>query len=291
MDPQQDDEYLRYAVTRVAPYRNVWRAMANEFDFIDPPKDWDHIFQMVNALDPYHHLRGIHKRYMLYDHAEPWVTHCVIQLQTGDGYAVALGARPKYNKPVIIDEYGYEGNNGARRGNPSAHREVLRYGDFAMAGAYRSHRETYVHPGDILWWAVGSTLVGESPARLAFLKKILSEAPYQNLEPNPSIIKGGVALAVKNEYCLLYFSAANLKYIAEVQIEGAGPFDLELIGPWLMKIYKVGLVKTGHHAFRPKCTSSLLWITRSSQSSSVTRSIDEILWHSQVEWESRLMHD
>ncbi|MGH9351091.1 MAG: DUF5060 domain-containing protein, partial [Terriglobia bacterium] len=183
MDPQQDDAYLRYAVSRLAAFRNVWWTMANEWDFIQPPKDWDHIFRTVQALDPSHHLRGIHNGYRWYNHAEPWVTHCVIQQQTDDCYSVALGARLRYNKPVVIDEYGYEGNNGDRWGNLSGRREMLRHWDFTMAGAYGSHGETYVHPGDILWWAVGGKLVGESPARLAFLKQILAEAPFQGLQP------------------------------------------------------------------------------------------------------------
>ncbi len=286
MDRQQDDAYLRYIVTRLAPYRNVWWTMANEFSLIQPPKDWDHIFQEVQKLDPYNHLRGIHNGPVWYNQAEPWVTHCVIQLQGGDPYAVALGAREEYKKPVVIDEYGYEGNNGTVWGNLSGRREVLRHWSFTMAGAYGSHGETYVHPGDILWWAVGGTLVGESPSRLGFLKKILSEAPYQELEPAPSIIQGGLALAVRNEYYLIYFPEANLKANAEMQLEGPGPFDVELIDPWLMKVYKLGLARAGRHAFRPKFTPGLLRLTRSKQTGGTAHSMDELLWSPQGKWES-----
>lgn len=45
-----------------------------------------------------------------YNDAEPWVTHCEIQLQGGDPYSVALGARERYKKPVVVEEYGYESN-------------------------------------------------------------------------------------------------------------------------------------------------------------------------------------
>jgi len=44
-----------------------------------------------------------------------------------------------------------------------------------MAGAYGSHGETYLNPGHLLWWSVGGDLIGEAPARLAFLKKIMIE--------------------------------------------------------------------------------------------------------------------
>lgn len=289
MTPEQDDAYLRYVVTRLAPYRNVWWTMANEFDFIHPPKNWDHIFQTVEALDPYDHLRGIHNGRIWYDHSKPWVTHCIIQLQGGDPYTVALDARQKYNKPVVIDEYGYEGNNGASWGNLSGRRELLRHWGLTMAGAYGSHGETYVHPGDILWWAVGGELVGESPSRMRFLKKIMTEGPYQELEPAPSIIQNGLALSKKNEYYLIYFPEQKVKQNAELQLDGTGPFDVELIDPWLMKIYKLGLARTGQHSFRAKFTPGLLRLTRSNRpGAAVARSLDELLWSPQGEWESGL---
>lgn len=290
MSPAQDDGYLRYVVTRLAAYRNVWWTMANEFSLIQPPKDWNHIFQTVQALDPYNHLRGIHNGPIWYNQAEPWVTHVEIQQQGGDTYTVALGAREKYKKPVIIEEYGYEGNNGTGWGNLSGRREVLRHWGLTMAGAYGSHGETYVHPGDILWWAVGGKLVGESPSRMAFLKRIMTEAPYQELEPAPSIIQNGLALAFKNDYYLVYFPEQGIKQNAELQLAGPGPFDVELIDPWRMEVYKLGLARAGRHSFRSKFTPGLLRLTRSRQpGAAVAHSLDEILWKPQGMWESGLV--
>lgn len=158
-----------------------------------------------------------------------------------------------------------------------------------MAGGYGSHGETYVHPGDILWWAVGGKLVGESPSRLGFLKKIMTEAPYQELEPAPSIIQNGLALASKGEYYLFYFPEAEIKQNAQVQLEGPGPFDVELIDPWLMNVYKLGLAKTGQHSFRAKCTPGLLRLTRCKHpGAAVPRSLDEILWSPNGKWISGL---
>lgn len=291
MTPAQDDAYLHYVVTRLAPYRNVWWTMANEFDFIHPAKNWDHIFQTVQALDPYNHLRGIHNGRVWYDHSKPWVTHVEIQ-QDYHTYEVALGARQKYNKPVIIEEYGYEGNNGEHWGNLSGRQELHNHWGVTMAGGYGSHGETYVHPGDILWWAVGGKLVGESPSRLGFLKKIMTEAPYQELEPAPSIIQNGLALASKGEYYLFYFPEAEIKQNAQVQLEGPGPFDVELIDPWLMNVYKLGLAKTGQHSFRAKCTPGLLRLTRCKHpGAAVPRSLDEILWSPNGKWISGLAQE
>ncbi len=289
MSPEQDDAYLRYIVTRLAPYRNVWWTMANEFDFIHPAKNWDHIFQTVQALDPYNHLRGIHNGRVWYDHSKPWVTHVEIQ-HDYHTYKVALDAREKYNKPVIIEEYGYEGNNGANWGNKSGRQEMHNHWGLTMAGAYGSHGETYVHPGDILWWAVGGKLVGESPSRLGFLKKIMTEGPYQDLEPAPSIIQNGLALAKKGEYYLVYFPEQEIKQNAELQLDGPGPFEVELIDPWLMQIYKLGLAKAGRHSFRAKCTPGLLRLTRATQTgAAVAHSLEEILWKPEGMWESGLV--
>jgi len=44
-------------------------------------------------------------------------------------------------------------------------------------GGYVGHGETYVNPQEVLWWSKGGHLRGESPARIAFLRKIFEQAP------------------------------------------------------------------------------------------------------------------
>lgn len=283
MDRAHDDAYLHYVIARLAAFRNVWWTMANEWDFVKPQKDWDHIFRMVQKLDPYDHLRANHNGLVWYDHSKPWVTHCNIQNQFGDLYSVALGARMKYGKPILIDEYGYEGNSGHIWGNLSGYEEVRRHWDATMAGAYGSHGETYVHPGDILWWAVGGELVGESPPRLGFLKRVMSEAPYEEMEPLPESVNGGMALGKKGEYYLFYFTQIGRREEAEIEVHGEGPFGVELIDPWLMTIYPLGNVEAGRHSFRTKFIPSLLRLKRSGKrASEAATSIEKLLKN----WES-----
>ena len=50
-------------------------------------------------------------------------------------------------------------------------------------GAYVGHGETYLDPQDILWWSKGGLLHGESPQRIAFLRKILEDSPESGLVP------------------------------------------------------------------------------------------------------------
>src|ERR1700733_1302627 len=56
------DFYLRYVVARFSAYRNVWWAIANEYDLVKArtTADWDRFFRVVQAEDPYSHLRSIH---------------------------------------------------------------------------------------------------------------------------------------------------------------------------------------------------------------------------------------
>ena len=81
MGLENDLRYLRYLVARLAPYRNVWWSMANEFDLMPGRTlaEWDLYFRTVQECDPYGHPRSIHNCHGFYDHARPWVTHQSIQ--------------------------------------------------------------------------------------------------------------------------------------------------------------------------------------------------------------------
>ena len=74
----------------------------------------------------------------------------------------------------------------------SAEELVFRFWNGTVAGTYVGHGETYLSPDDILWWSKGGVLKGQSPARLAFLKQVLDDAPADGIEPidkwqNPGI--------------------------------------------------------------------------------------------------------
>lgn len=220
------------------------------------------MFQTLEASDPYHHLRGIHNLADWYDHGKPWITHAIIQDGTGHPGRRLPGARAKYGKPTVVDEYGYEGNNGQGWGNLSAAEEVSRHWDITMQGGYASQGETYVHPGGVLWWAAGGTLVGESPARLAFLKRIMTDAPFQDLVPAPDVAQGGTVLALEGEYYLLRVKNLVFNQHVEIRLKEGAEYHVDLIDPWLMKVYELGATQGGLQAFDPPITPSLLRIRR-----------------------------
>ncbi|MET0267478.1 MAG: DUF5060 domain-containing protein [Duganella sp.] len=183
-----DDRYLRYVVARLSAYRNVWWSMANEFDFLTEKKtdDWDRYFRIVQASDPYNHLRSIHNAFKFYDHSKPWVTHVSIQhgAATEDPERAVL-FRDVYNKPVVFDEVKYEGNWSKRWGQLTPEEMVLRFWNGAIAGTYVGHSEIYRDDsgkGEI-WLGKGGTLRGQSAARLAFFRQILAQSPSEGLEP------------------------------------------------------------------------------------------------------------
>lgn len=171
-----NDRYLRYVVARLAAFRNLWWSFANEYDlmFDRSMADWDHYFQLVQSLDPYNHLRSIHNCHDFYDHAKPWVTHCSVQNH-------ALNLLPhwiaKYHKPVVVDECGYEGDIPMIWGDLSPEELTLRFWLGFTSGGSVGHGETYMNDQDQLWWSKGGVLIGESVARIAFLRQIMEQAP------------------------------------------------------------------------------------------------------------------
>lgn len=173
-----DDLYLRYAVARLAAYSNVWWSLANEFDFMryKTAADWERFGRLVTAEDPYRHMLGVHNCFTMFDHSRPWVTHCSVQRIEGFHELTSIPDYLEiYKKPVVIDEMCYEGNVRYGWGNISG-RELTRRSWTALTkGAWPGHSETYIQPGENLWWSHGGELRGEIVARLGFMRKFIEQ--------------------------------------------------------------------------------------------------------------------
>lgn len=100
--------YLEYLVARFAAFSNIWWSLANEYDCMAALKkeDWDCIDTYFAENDVYGHMLSCHNMIDYYDFSKDHITHCSIQ---GDATTVEK-FKKKYNKPVLIDECGYEGN-------------------------------------------------------------------------------------------------------------------------------------------------------------------------------------
>ena len=250
MPAEVDDRYLHYVVARLAAYRNVWWSLANEWDFMKQKKESDFVRfgETVSHDDPYHHLLSIHQGNKLFNHTLPWISHASIQ----NGSAVeepgrAESYRDVYRKPVVYDEVQYEGDITSRWGQLSAEDLVFRFWNATVAGTYCGHGETYKSDDQILWWSKGGVLKGQSPARLAFLKKVLDSSPAEGIDPidkwqNPSI--GGQP----GKYYLVYLGKAmptNWDFHIPTPPAGADQladgmkFTVEVLDTWNMSVMPV----------------------------------------------------
>ncbi len=280
MDEAHNKTYLKYVVARLAAFRNVWWTMANEFDLMTA-RDWDGLTQVVHSTDPYNHPLSTHPCARWYDYSKPFIDHTTLQDGGPAAARTASIARKRYRKPVVMDEYGYEGDNHMGWGDLTGFEETQRHWELTMAGGYASHGETYVKPGGVQWWAAGGELVGESPARLAFLKSVMTSLPYQDLEPSPGVVTNGTALA-KPGHAYLFRFAKDAKWEVarkqtQVRLEGAELFKVDLIDPWCMKIFPLGVTTAGDYAFFMPLSTGLLRITAVTQSDASPRSMGALL--------------
>jgi hypothetical protein len=257
MPAEVNDRYLQYLTARISAFRNVWWSFANEFDlmFHLTTADWDHYFQLVQDCDPYDHLRSIHNCRGFYDHGKPWVTHCSIQHQDLFQVPTWLG---QYGKPVIVDECGYEGDIHMSWGDLSAEEMVNRFWLGFAAGGYVGHGETYVNKEEILWWAKGGTLRGESQQRIAFLREIFEAVPAPGLTPAPKRPAGGnvsgwiephgpsgnqAAAHHGTDYYILYFGMHQPRYRFFSLPQGS--YRIDIIDAWNMTVERFADAASG----------------------------------------------
>ena len=255
MPAEVNDRYLQYLTARVSAFRNVWWSFANEYDLmIDLDlNDWDHYFKMVQANDPYDHLRSIHNCREFYDHSKPWVTHGSIQsselLEMPDWLR-------QYQKPMVVDECGYEGDISRAWGSLSAEALVEYFWLGFACGGYVGHGETYWNQEEVLWWSKGGTLHGDSPARIAFLRQMIEAVPAPGLSPFDSgkeihsVIPEGVYKGMAcghhgDDYYLIYFARHQPRFRLFDLPEG-GSYHIDIIDTWNMTIERIADAVSGH---------------------------------------------
>jgi len=173
--------YLDYLTRRLAAMPNVWWSLSNEYDLCAAKslEDWEEIEEFVASHDPFHHLLSNHNCFKNWDFTRPNVTHASIQSKA---LTKVADWRRRYQKPIVIDECCYEGNLEHIWGSISGREMVNRFWRVVTMGGYCTHGETFLDPEDILWWARGGKLKGESSARIGFLRGIVESLP-EPIEP------------------------------------------------------------------------------------------------------------
>lgn len=173
LSTEDSNRYLEYCGARLSAFRNVWWSLANEYEMLysKSNKDWDGYGERLRASDPYGHLMSVHNIFQVYP-KRSWMTHCSIQ--TSELNNIGLWKK-EYQMPIIIDECGYEGNIEFGWGNLSAFEMVHRFWWTLSRGGFCTHGETFHREDEVLWWAKGGYLYGESVPRIGFLKSLLEE--------------------------------------------------------------------------------------------------------------------
>lgn len=176
MGKEESMVYLDYLLRRLSAMPNLWWSLANEYDLMPAYQweDWEDFGKFVASHDPYGHCLSNHNCMAYWDFKQKEITHCCIQ-------DVNVNEVPElqeeYGKPVIFDECRYEGNIIHSWGNISAREMVRRFWTAVCCGGYCTHGETFYSEDEVLWWAKGGILKGESPVRIAFLREIVEELP------------------------------------------------------------------------------------------------------------------
>jgi len=241
MDAETNDRFLRYMVARFGAYRNIWWSLANENSFIKhlSDEDWDHLFQVVQAKDPYQHLRSIHNADRMYDYRKPWVTHVSLQYYNAvktEGVSPLL--REIYKKPIVHDEINYEGTSAKRWGQLTGEELTYRFWNAYIGGAYATHGESTKTD----WIGPGGELIGSSPARIAFLKQIVESGPKEGLRPLDQYYLTNVA-GQYGKYYLIYFGKQPVKewqfLLPDDELQPGMRFKVDVIDTWNMKITPV----------------------------------------------------
>jgi hypothetical protein len=249
MGAEADDRFLRYALARLAAYRNVWWSLANEYDFMKNKAmaDWDRFCNIIVQRDGYGHLRSIHNGHPedRYDHNKPWITHVSLQFQE-DNLRLVKALYAQYEKPVMLDECGYEGDIHHGWGNLPARELVCRQWQVVMLGGHAgAHGETYSNARDELWWSKGGRIKGQSPARLAFLRKLLEAAPAP-MYPSAHMTKWDFnAIGMPDNAMLLVYFARKQPAFRLFDLP-AGCYRVDIIDTWNMTVTRLRGTVSGH---------------------------------------------
>jgi hypothetical protein len=231
-----DERYVRYVVRRFSAFPTVWWSMANEYDLITAkrPEDWNRLGSLVRKEDHAGHPLSIHNWMQVFDQGQSWVTHASIQ-RGGDDLAGKVDEwRLRWNKPVVIDEFGYEGDLDQGWGNRTAEEVVRRFWEVTLRGGYLTHGETFWSEDEVIFWSKGGELRGESLPRIAFLEQIVAESSTGRIDPirtDWDAVSGGV----EARYLLLYFGAGRPRF-RNVAVPPRTRARIDVLDTWNMTI-------------------------------------------------------
>ncbi len=262
MGNEMNERYVRYMISRISAYRNVWWSLANEWDIprLKAAIDWEGIGTLLQKEDPHQRLRGIHNWYNsedhFYDHSRPWITH--VSAQTSQFYN-AIKWREQYKKPLLFDEMRYEGDVPSGWGNLSGEEMTSYFWMAGLSGGYGTHGDTFKNNADdsteVRWWAKGGNLVGESPERIKFFRSVMEQAPVKEMTPelidngDPGNLNNNIYIFSKPvEYYMVYVADAD--QTIEINLAGDTDYKMDIIDTWNMQIIEQSSEEPGNLTYK-----------------------------------------
>lgn len=247
--------YINYVIARLGSFKNIWWSLANEWDLVKykTKADWNLFAETVVKVDPYRHLCSIHGATATYfEYWKPEFTHVSLQdespVQSPAGMAML---RVIYQKPVICDEVGYEGNLASRWGRYSGEEMTHFVWNGVVAGGYVTHGDCFMYKdnSEIIFWAKGGEFKGNSWKRIAFLRQIVETAPGPLRMAD--ISRDNISSTAGTGYFLMYFGKQVQEYWHFNLPAKAGSFgrlkagtkyQVDIIDTWDMTIQRCPLV-------------------------------------------------
>lgn len=253
-DYRAEERYYRYAVARLAAYRNVMWDVTNEWHLFRDEKWVNHFGALIRAADPSGHLISVHGRGDFPFYRSPWADFAMYQSWDEHGgyrflrQARALAAKAGRPMPQVNEEYGYEdhypGPWGGGRKKPARsadNRRRLAW-EMCMAGGYQTTGERADEPG------MGGWITGLGNERMTMLTgyrhlvDFFTAFAWWKCDPVDGVADGGALVLVE----------PGRRYA--VYAPKGGPVTLQApAGTWTVKRYNP---RTGEWAKAERATAA-----------------------------------
>jgi hypothetical protein len=224
--------FVQHVVIRLAAYRNIWWSLHLHGEQASLEFNKLELLRILEEHDPYHHLITIHSSTPEKDYGHGSLTH--VSLQGMDPSQVAYYAR-LHRKPILMEVCGCEGDAPTLWGSLPGEEMVNRVWESICRGGYAGHGEMFIQPDGRSWHHDGGSLQGSAVTRIAFLRRILEEAPL-GLRYMP-VFYDAATIGCEGEYYLQYFGIHRFPS-RELHLP-EGRYNVEIIDVWNMTVTAV----------------------------------------------------
>lgn len=261
MGNESEQLYYQYAISRFSAFPNIMWDIANEYHLFRTPEWAEKMGSFVSENDPWNHLISVHGSGSFPFRTSPWAD--VVMFQSWDecgGHDFITNARREQSetgmpKPIVNEEYGYEGHYSPWGCGPTAsklppfgrsalNRSMLAW-EICMAGGYQTTGETAEFGTGKGEDTGGGWINGRGNDKMKMLeyyrimKHIFEQTRYYSLLPANHLTNyGNYCLAregeeylvyTKNQHCRIVLPDHSLFHVTMIDPETGLETDLGII--------------------------------------------------------------